>query len=167
MDEFGVIFLNSNDFSSNMNKTIFLPIFAIVVLSLTSVSVVYANPHLGEIQAINLSQGDNTQVFPINNVIALEKSTISLYASPDNSLPWGFVEGKVANPVNGYPVIIQMYQEGEASHFAQVDLNEDGSYEYKFRVLSIDDGQVTRSFEGDYTVIIYKVVYLYDNLAPI
>jgi len=75
-------------------------------------------------------------------------------------LPWGFVEGKIANPVDGHPVIIQIYKDGEAVHFAQTNVNKDGSYEYKFRVRDVTNGIVTKVFDGDYTVKIFKVVYL-------
>ena len=71
-----------------------------------------------------------------------------------------FVEGKISNHVSGYPVIIQIYQNNEAFHFAQTNVNENGNYEYKFRVLNIEDGKVTKIFDGDYQVTIFKVVYL-------
>ena len=79
-------------------------------------------------------------------------------------MPWGFVEGKIVNPVEDYPVIIQIYDEnGEAFHFAQTEVDEDGSYEYKFRVKNVNDGEVINIFEGDYFVKIFKVVYLESN----
>ena len=103
----------------------------------------------------------NTELIPLNNEIAIEKTVLSMYASPDNSLPWGFVEGKIANHVSSYPVIIQIYDDnGDATHFAQTDVEEDGSYEYKFRVRNVDNGEVINIFEGDYVVKIFKVVYL-------
>ena len=41
----------------------------------------------------------------------------------------------------------------------------DGSYQYKFRVISVDDNQTTKIFEGDYYITLFKVVYLnQDNL---
>ncbi len=86
---------------------------------------------------------------------------MTLHASSDNTLPWGFVEGKIINHVSDYPVIIQIYDDkGEAIHFAQTNVEEDGSYEYRFRVLSMDNGEMIKIFEGDYTVNIFKVVYL-------
>ncbi len=106
----------------------------------------------------------NTEIIPINGEIGIEKTILSLHASPDNTLPWGFVEGKIANHVSSYPVIIQIYDDdGDASHFAQTNVEEDGSYEYQFRVRNVDNGEVINIFEGDYSVKIFKVVYLAPN----
>lgn len=103
----------------------------------------------------------NTEIIPLNGEIGIEKTTLSLYASPDNVLPWGFVEGKIANHVPDYPVIIQIYDDdGDATHFAQTDVEEDGSYEYRFRVRNVDNGEVINIFEGDYVIKIFKVVYI-------
>ena len=103
----------------------------------------------------------NTEIIPLNGEIGIEKTILSLHASPDNKLPWGFVEGKIANHVSNYPVIIQIYDvDGDATHFAQTDVEEDGSYEYRFRVRNVDNGEVINIFSGDYTVKIFKVVYL-------
>jgi hypothetical protein len=113
-----------------------------------------------------------TQITPINNSIGIEKTTLQMHISKDNKLPWGFVEGKISNPVIGYPVIIQIFDNDEiitgnsvgAVHFAQTPVNEDGSYEYKFRVLDSDQGKIMKIFDGNYTVKIFKVVYLHPNL---
>ena len=106
-------------------------------------------------------QKSNTQIIPIDGIIGIEKTVVTLHASSDNTLPWGFVEGKIANHVSDYPVIIQIYDnEGEAIHFAQSNVEEDGTYEYKFRVMSVNNGKTIQIFEGDYTVNIFKVVYL-------
>ncbi|HSG74307.1 MAG TPA: hypothetical protein VLA01_03825 [Nitrosopumilaceae archaeon] len=103
----------------------------------------------------------NTEIIPLDGKIGIEKTILSLYASPDNTLPWGFVEGKIANHVSNYPVIIQIYNDdGDATHFAQTDVEEDGSYEYRFRVRNVDNGEVINIFEGNYSVKIFKVVYL-------
>lgn len=91
--------------------------------------------------------------------VILEKKIISMHISEDNQLPWGFVEGKVINPAEGYPVIIQIYKNGEPVHFAQTDVKEDDSYEYRFRVRNVDGDQVINIFQGDYTVKIFKTVY--------
>lgn len=101
-----------------------------------------------------------TSITPLGESVGLEKTIVPFHAPKQNKLPWGFVEGKIANPVEGYPVIIQIYKDGEAIHFAQTDVKEDGTYEYKFRVRDVTDGKVTKIFEGDYTVKIFKVVYL-------
>ena len=79
----------------------------------------------------------HTEITPINNSIGLEKTTIQMHISENNKLPWGFVEGKIANHVAGHPVIIQIFDNDEiipgnsvgAVHFAQTIVNEDGSYE--------------------------------------
>ncbi len=112
-----------------------------------------------------------TQITPINNSMGIEKTTLQMHISDNNKLPWGFVEGKISNPVAGYPVIIQIFDNDEiitgnsvgAVHFAQTPVNEDGSYEYRFRVLDSDEGKITKIFDGGYTVKIFKVVYLYPN----
>ena len=101
-----------------------------------------------------------TTITPIDSSTGLEKTIVPFHAPKENRLPWGFVEGKIANPVEGYPVIIQIYKNGEAVHFAQTDVKKDGSYEYKFRVRDVTNDVVTKIFDGDYTVKIFKVVYL-------
>ena len=113
-----------------------------------------------------------TEITPINNSMGIEKTTLHMYIPKDNKLPWGFVEGNISNHVTGYPVIIQIFDNDEiitgnnagAVHFAQIPVNEDGSYEYKFRVLDSDQGKINKIFDGGYTVKIFKVVYLYPSL---
>ena len=118
-------------------------------------------------------QISETTIIPLDAIAAIEKTTIQMNVPEDNTLPWAFVEGKVANPVPNYPVIIQIYDNDDqqisgnnvgAVHFAQTQLNSDGEYEYKFRVLDSRDNTIVNIFEGDYTVKIFKVVYL-QNLA--
>ena len=136
-----------------MNKsvnTIALVTAAVLIGSLMSTSTSFAD-----------EQESQTEIIPIDGTIGIEKTTVSLFASSDNILPWGFVEGKIPNHVSDYPVIIQIYDsEGDAVHFAQTNVEDDGSYEYRFRVLSINDNQVIKIFEGDYSVKIFKVIYL-------
>ncbi len=113
-----------------------------------------------------------TEITPINNSIGIEKTTLQMHISKDNTLPWGFVEGKIANHVIDYPVIIQIFDNEQivtgnnvgAIQFAQIPVNDDGSYEYKFRVVDADKGHLTKIFDGNYTVKIFKVVYLNSNL---
>ena len=95
--------------------------------------------------------------------IVLQQKIISMHIPEDNTLPWGFIEGKVINPADGYPVIIQIYKNGEPVHFAQTDVKEDGSYEYRFRARNVDGDQVINIFQGDYTVKIFKTVYVEPN----
>lgn len=116
-----------------------------------------------------------TIITPINDSIGIEKTTMQMFISKDNKLPWGFVEGKISNYVVGYPVIIQIYDNDEliagnnvgAVQFAQIPVNEDGSYEYKFRVLDSNSEKIINIFEGGYTVKVFKVVYLNPNLVVI
>ena len=138
-------------------------IFAISILSLivvfSSSSFVFAHPHQGQIPIDNHTHQPQTEYIPLNGLIGIEKTSLTFHASEENSLPWAFVEGKIANPAAGYPVIIQIYKNDEAVHFAQTDVDENGNYEYKFRVLNIEDGKTNKLFDGDYNVVIFKVVY--------
>jgi len=101
-----------------------------------------------------------TEIISLGGMIALEKSTIFFHSPEENSLPWAFVEGNIANHVEGYPVIIQIFKENDAVHFAQTNVDNDGDYEYRFRVLNSDNGVTSKIFEGNYSVKIFKVVYL-------
>ncbi len=101
-----------------------------------------------------------TELFHIGNSLALEQTILNFQANPDNTLPWGYVEGTVTNPAKGYPVIIQIYSENTPVHFAQADVEEDGTYEYKFRVRNVDGANVVNIFEGSYSVVVTKVVDL-------
>ncbi len=118
-------------------------------------------------------QFSNTEVISVDGNIGIEKTILTFSVPKDNNLPWAFVEGKIVNPVLDYPVIIQIYDNDDqitgndvgAVHFAQADVSEDGTYEYKFRVKDIDGEKIVNIFEGDYTVKIFKVIYLYPNLS--
>ena len=144
-----------------MNKVIlFSSIFTIAVFLSMSVDSAFAHPHSGQIMINGHTHEVQTEIIPLNGIMGLEKSTILFHASEDNTLPWGFVEGKIANHVDGYPVIIQIFQNNDAVHFAQTDVNQDGTYEYKFRVLHSENGDTQKIFDGDYSVTIFKVVYL-------
>ena len=70
----------------------------------------------------------NTTLISTNDGIQLTKTIVPMHISPDNTLPWGVIEGTIGNHAEGYPVIIQIYQDGEPVHFAQTGVNEDGSY---------------------------------------
>ena len=148
---------------TNMSKNI---MFASLIASILFTTVISnANSFAEPIES-------QTEITPINNSMGIEKTTLQMYISKDNKLPWGFVEGKISHYVADYPVIIQIFDNNEiitgnsvgAVHFAQTPVNEDGSYEYKFRVLDSEQGQITKIFDGSYTVKIFKVVYLYPNL---
>ena len=147
-----------------MNKIIlFSSIFTLTVLLSFSVDSAFAHPHPGQITINGHTHEPQTEITPLNGMIGLEKSTVFFHAPETNSLPWGFVEGKIANHVEGYPVIIQIFKSNDAVHFAQTNVEKDGTYEYKFRVLNSDNDSTTKIFEGDYSVKIFKVVYLNQN----
>ena len=104
-----------------------------------------------------------SRILSTDGDISLVQTTISMNIPSDNILPWGFVEGVFENHASGFPVIIQIYQNDEAIHFAQINVEDDGSYEYKFRVRNIDGDKVINVFEGDYEVRIFKTVNLNSN----
>jgi len=146
----------------------FLAVFILTSLMSISIPSVEAHPHSGIILTENHSHQPISEVTPINGEIGIEKTVLQFHASEENTLPWGFVEGKIAKHVSDYPAIIQIYDEaGEAFHFAQIEVEEDGSYEYKFRVRNVNDEQVINIFEGDYFVKIFKVVYLESNSGQV
>ncbi|MCV0431128.1 MAG: hypothetical protein K5781_06075 [Nitrosopumilus sp.] len=106
------------------------------------------------------AETSQTTTLKLDDELSLEKTVTVMSIPEDNTLPWGAVKGKVNDPAQGYPVIIQFFKsvEDDPIHVAQVNLRGDDSFEYKFRVLSIDEGNVNRFFEGDYVVKIFKVV---------
>jgi len=109
-----------------------------------------------------------TTEIKLDDETSLQKTVAIMSIPENNAMPWGAVKGKVHDPVQGYPVIIQFFKslEEDPIHVAQVKLKGDDSFEYRFRVLSVDDGKTTNFFEGDYYVKIFKVVNTpTDNLA--
>jgi hypothetical protein len=144
-----------------MNQAIlFSSIVAMIFLLSFSIDYAFAHPHSGQILINGHTHESQTEITSLGGMMALEKSTIFFHSPEENSLPWAFVEGKIANHVEGYPVIIQIFKENDAVHFAQTNVNSNGSYEYKFRVLNSENGITTKIFDGDYSVKIFKVVYL-------
>ncbi len=121
-----------------------------VFVALVAVSMIFAIAHAES----------QTELLPIGNSLALEKTILNFQVNPDNNLPWGYVEGMVANHAKGYPVIIQIYSENLPVHFAQASVGEDGTYEYKFRVKNVDGENTVNIFNGAYTVVVTKVVKL-------
>ncbi len=99
-------------------------------------------------------------ITPINEEISLQKTITTMNVPQDNKLPWGIVKGSASDYVERYPIIIQFYKGEEPVHFNQVDVKGDGSYEYKFRVTSLDSntGEFINIFEGGYTVKIFRVI---------
>ena len=114
---------------------------------------------------IHDSFAESNNITSIDGIIGIEKTTISMNIPSENTLPWGFVEGTIENHAQDYPVIIQISDKENPVHFAQVDVNDDGSYEYKFRVRDVSNGNTINIFSGNYDVVIYKVVYLNSNFV--
>lgn len=100
------------------------------------------------------------QAFSDSYLTTIEEKQIKMTIPPNNTLPWAFVEGTAKNTVDGHPIIIQIYKDEKPVRFAQVNINDDGTYQYKFRVRDVTDNKVTNIFEGDYTVKIFKTVNL-------
>jgi hypothetical protein len=146
-----------------ISQKIFVLLTIGTILIFSTSTIAFAHPHSGQILIDNHNHEPQTEYIPLNGIIGIEKTSLIFHTPEDNSLPWGFVEGKIANHVEGYPVIIQIFKDDEAVHFAQTGVYEDGSYEYKFRVLNIEDENTNKIFDGDYHVTIFKVVYLDQN----
>ena len=113
------------------------------------------------------AESNQVIITPINEKISLEKTTTTMSIPQENKLPWGTVRGGGSEYVERYPVIIQFYKGEDPVHFAQVDVEVDGSYEYKFRVRNMDTntGEFVNIFEGNYTVKIYRVIPNINDLA--
>ena len=129
----------------------------------TSVIGMFSIVILFAIAPMSYSFAESQTTIPINDELSLEKTVTVMSVPNDNILPWGAVKGTVDSPVQGYPVIIQFFDEknvDEPIHIAQVDVKSDNTYEYKFRVrtVNLETGEATNIFEGDYTVKIFKVV---------
>ncbi|MGI0002925.1 MAG: hypothetical protein ACRD91_01730 [Nitrosopumilaceae archaeon] len=131
-----------------MRTTIALAVFAALL------STIAILPSFAE------TQQSVTETIPIDDTLALEKTTLTMNIPSNNKLPFGSVWGKINNAAVEYPVIIQIYKGKDAYHFAQTDVKQDGSYEYQFRVLDSNSDRTIKIFEGDYTVKIFKVVNL-------
>jgi len=101
-----------------------------------------------------------SEIIATNDDFQLVEIQVTLHVPSDNVLPWGAVYGAIKDHVSGHPVIIQIYKNGDPVHFAQTDVNDDGSYEYKFRIKSVDNDRVINVFEGDYDVKIFQTVKL-------
>ncbi len=117
-------------------------------------------PELTPQELITEVKYPHVEIIPLDDNLNLVKTTIIFTIDKNNELPFGYISGNIDNPAIGYPVIIQIYKaiDGDPVHIAQVDLEDDGSYNYSMRVLSIDDGKITRYFEGEYLVKIITVV---------
>ena len=144
-----------------MNKAIYLSsIVALSILFTLTPDQSLAHPHSGQLMINGHTHEPQTKVIPLGGMTGLEKSTVYFHTLENN--PWGFVEGKIVNHVEGYPVIIQIFQDGDAVHLAQTGVDQNGNYEYKFRVMYSQNSDTTQIFDRDYTVKLFKVVYLDD-----
>ena len=147
-----------------------IPILTFGLFSVAMIFAVALMPYsLAESEATNAATNDmpapkiTTTVTPLDDGMSLEKTVTTISIPRDNMLPWAYVDGTIENHAEGHPVIIQFFNEegGDVPiHVAQVDVKDDGSYEYKFRVrdVNLQTGEVTNIFEGDYTVKIFKVI---------
>ncbi|MEE9339585.1 MAG: hypothetical protein V3U87_16040 [Methylococcaceae bacterium] len=118
------------------------------ILKTEKYTVAYLSEHP---QITRTSLGDGTTQI---------KTLMGMTIPKDNTLPWAFVEGTVANAAPGHPVIVQIFKslDDVPIHVAQVDLDEANSFSYKFRVYSLIDGVANHLYEGDYFVKTFKVV---------
>ncbi len=118
------------------------------ILKTEKYTVAYLSEHP---QITRTSLGDGTTQI---------KTLMGMTIPKDNTLPWAFVEGTVANAAPGHPVIVQIFKSLDEIpiHVAQVDLDDNNSFSYKFRVYSLIDGVTNHLYEGDYFVKTFKVV---------
>lgn len=147
-----------------------MPILTLGLLSVAMIFAIALMPHsLAESEATNAATNEMsapetiTSVTPLDDGTSLEKTVTTLSIPKDNTLPWAFVDGTIENHAEGHPVIIQFFNEesgDDPMHVAQVEVEEDGSYEYMFRVrgVNLETGVATDIFEGDYAVKIFKVI---------
>ncbi|TBR07393.1 MAG: hypothetical protein EPO62_08360 [Candidatus Nitrosotenuis sp.] len=113
--------------------------------------------------ALIMLSGVAPSAFSDSYITAIEEKQIKMTIPSGNTLPWASVEGTTQNMVDGNPVIIQIYKDEKPVRFAQVNVNDDGTYQYKFRVRDVTDDKVTNIFEGDYVVKIFKTINLDSN----
>ena len=127
-----------------------MTVSAMAVLGMIGIpAIVSAEPNVGTVTVV-----------PLNEEISMEKTVIPMNIPLDNTHPWGAVSGEPSEHVDGYPVVIQFYQGEDLVHTAQVDVADDGSYDYQLRVRNLDalTGEFVHIFAGDYTVHIFRVV---------
>jgi len=147
-----------------------LGVFSLMMI-LTVAVVPYSLAESNEMPATETSSKD-TATIPLTDETYLKKTVTTLNIPEDNTLPWAYIDGTIKNHAAGHPVIIQFFNEGGGEspiHVAQVDVNDDGSYEYKFRVrdVNLETGEATNIFEGRYTIKIFKVVTLQNSMDAI
>jgi hypothetical protein len=126
-------------------------------VSKTLVEKIIEEPPIQD-KIVNKYVSDSTQ--KTNDTTRIVESNIILKIPTNNTIPFGTIKGTVDQPTTGHPVIIQFFKSLDESpvHVAQVNLNDDNTFEYKFRILSIDDGITTHIFSGDYQIRIFTTV---------
>ena len=96
--------------------------------------------------------------------VVLQKVVMNMNIPDNPKLPFGCVWGTVQNPAPGYPVEIEIFQNGKPVYVAQVDVKSDGSYEKYFRVIDVEKDKTIHIFQGDYTIDVFK--YVVKNPTP-
>ena len=139
----------------------------ILALNTNSNSVIISQPEISKqtetknvVKSPNLAEYPQTTLKKIDDNLSLRITTIILSIPENNKHPWGFLTGKVIDAAPGHPVIIQFFKSLDEIpvYVAQINLNDDDSFEYKFRLFSIDEGKTTHFFSGDYYIKIFKTV---------
>lgn len=127
----------------------------------TAFEIVRSDPIIIEKYFVkDLIKNPVTTLKKLDETTSIQKTLTGFVVPSDNKMPWAAIQGNVGNPALGHPVIMKLFRSLDEIpvHIAQVDLNSDNTFEYKFRVLSIDDGVITHFFEGEYYVEIFKTV---------
>ena len=137
-------------------STIALAVFSAVILTVTM------TPYSADASISPTADVEIHTSIPLEDGLELQKITTVMSVPSDNVLPWAIVRGTIDDPAQGYPVIIQFFEQDgeEPMHVAQVDVQSDDTYEYKVRVrnVDLDTGIATNIFEGNYDIKIFKVV---------
>jgi len=155
--------MNSNSFKTSLNRKTMNTIqpktnnTPLLVFGMFSIVMLFT------IASLSYSFAESQTTNQLNDEFSLVTTVTIMNIPKDNVLPWGAVQGTIDDPAQGYPVIIQFFNEengDEPIHVAQAGVKSDNTYEYKFRVrnVNLETGEATNIFEGDYTVKIFKVV---------
>ncbi len=121
---------------------------------------VVKTPQTDDFSIESLVKTPKTLITKLDDKTSILKTITALQIPEDNKFPWGSIKGKISNPAAGHPVIIKFYKSLDdiPVHVAQVDLMDNDTFEYKFRLFSIDEGITTHIFKGDYYIEIFKTI---------